>query len=53
MCHIHIGQAGTQLGNSAWELYAILACHEIPMGKVSPEITDPMLPSTAISSSTA
>ena len=21
MCHIHIGQAGAQLGNSAWELY--------------------------------
>jgi hypothetical protein len=21
VCHLHIGQAGTQLGNSAWELY--------------------------------
>jgi tubulin alpha len=23
VCHIHIGQAGTQLGNSAWELYLL------------------------------
>ncbi|KAJ5698779.1 hypothetical protein N7462_000784 [Penicillium macrosclerotiorum] len=23
ICHIHIGQAGTQLGNSAWELYLL------------------------------
>ncbi|KAF2498542.1 tubulin-domain-containing protein [Lophium mytilinum] len=23
ICHLHIGQAGTQLGNSAWELYLL------------------------------
>ncbi|KAJ5217997.1 tubulin subunit [Penicillium cinerascens] len=23
ICHIHIGQAGTQLGNAAWELYLL------------------------------
>ncbi|KZF23806.1 tubulin/FtsZ family protein [Xylona heveae TC161] len=23
VCHLHIGQAGTQLGNSAWELYCL------------------------------
>ncbi|KAF3919825.1 hypothetical protein ABW20_dc0109977 [Dactylellina cionopaga] len=23
VCHIHIGQAGVQLGNSAWELYSL------------------------------
>ncbi|EEP76491.1 tubulin alpha-1 chain [Uncinocarpus reesii 1704] len=23
VCHLHIGQAGTQLGNSAWELYLL------------------------------
>ena len=23
ICHLHVGQAGTQLGNSAWELYLL------------------------------
>ncbi|KAK5240380.1 alpha-tubulin, partial [Exophiala xenobiotica] len=23
VCHLHIGQAGTQLGNAAWELYLL------------------------------
>jgi hypothetical protein len=29
ICHLHIGQAGVQLGNSAWELYAPSARHRI------------------------
>ena len=27
--HLHIGQAGTQLGNSAWELYVVLTSAHI------------------------
>lgn len=29
ICHLHIGQAGVQLGNSAWELYAPSTRHRI------------------------
>ncbi|EFR02299.1 tubulin alpha-2 chain [Nannizzia gypsea CBS 118893] len=39
VCHIHIGQAGTQLGNSAWELY--LLEHGLKAdGRLDPEATD-------------
>ncbi|KAJ5953092.1 uncharacterized protein N7479_011505 [Penicillium vulpinum] len=39
ICHIHIGQAGTQLGNAAWELY--LLEHGLkPDGFIDPDITD-------------
>jgi len=36
VCHIHIGQAGVQLGNSAWELYT-LEHGLLPDGKPDPE----------------
>ncbi|RPB02303.1 tubulin subunit TubB [Choiromyces venosus 120613-1] len=37
VCHIHIGQAGVQLGNSAWELYLIE--HGLkPDGRPDPEM---------------
>jgi hypothetical protein len=29
VCHLHIGQAGTQLGNSAWELYVHPVLHRL------------------------
>ncbi|KAF3938398.1 hypothetical protein ABW19_dt0200391 [Dactylella cylindrospora] len=36
VCHIHIGQAGVQLGNSAWELYSLE--HGLtPDGRPDPE----------------
>ncbi|KAJ5531845.1 hypothetical protein N7527_005238 [Penicillium freii] len=39
ICHIHIGQAGTQLGNAAWELY--LLEHGLkPDGFIDPDVTD-------------
>ncbi|CAG8293618.1 unnamed protein product [Penicillium salamii] len=39
ICHIHLGQAGTQLGNAAWELY--LLEHGLkPDGYIDPEVTD-------------
>ncbi|KAL2817440.1 Tubulin/FtsZ, GTPase domain-containing protein [Aspergillus cavernicola] len=39
ICHIHIGQAGAQLGNSAWELY--LLEHGLgPDGRLDPEKAD-------------
>ncbi|KMU92079.1 tubulin alpha chain [Coccidioides immitis H538.4] len=39
VCHIHIGQAGTQLGNSAWELY--LLEHGLKAdGRPDPEASD-------------
>ncbi|PGH33972.1 tubulin alpha-2 chain [[Emmonsia] crescens] len=39
VCHLHIGQAGTQLGNSAWELY--LLEHGLKAdGRLDPEATD-------------
>ncbi|KAL0640306.1 alpha-tubulin [Maublancomyces gigas] len=38
ICHIHIGQAGVQLGNSAWELY--LLEHGLKMdGRPDPDTT--------------
>ncbi|KAK6505535.1 hypothetical protein TWF481_007430 [Arthrobotrys musiformis] len=36
VCHIHIGQAGVQLGNSAWELYS-LEHGLLPDGRRDPE----------------
>lgn len=55
ICHIHIGQAGVQLGNAAWELYV----HPLPLhslaktkdsyllehglnadGSINPDVTD-------------
>ncbi|OQD77388.1 hypothetical protein PENANT_c107G08929 [Penicillium antarcticum] len=39
ICHLHLGQAGTQLGNAAWELYL----HEhglLPDGKRDPDVTE-------------
>ncbi|EWC45942.1 tubulin alpha-2 chain [Drechslerella stenobrocha 248] len=36
VCHVHIGQAGVQLGNSAWELYS-LEHGLLPDGRVDPE----------------
>jgi tubulin alpha len=37
VCHIHVGQAGIQLGNSAWELYLIE--HGLkPDGRPDPEM---------------
>ncbi|KAF3481852.1 tubulin subunit [Arthroderma uncinatum] len=39
VCHLHIGQAGTQLGNSAWELY--LLEHGLKAdGRLDPETAD-------------
>ncbi|KAJ5555877.1 hypothetical protein N7535_008307 [Penicillium sp. DV-2018c] len=39
VCHIHIGQAGVQLGNAAWELY--LLEHGLkPDGSTDPDATD-------------
>ncbi|KAJ5817455.1 Tubulin [Penicillium robsamsonii] len=39
ICHLHIGQAGTQLGNAAWELY--LLEHGLkPDGFIDPDSTD-------------
>ncbi|KAJ5238249.1 hypothetical protein N7489_008340 [Penicillium chrysogenum] len=39
ICHIHVGQAGTQLGNAAWELY--LLEHGLkPDGFIDPDVTD-------------
>jgi hypothetical protein len=29
VCHLHVGQAGTQLGNSAWELYVHPVLHRL------------------------
>jgi len=39
ICHLHIGQAGTQLGNAAWELY-LLEHGLLPDGRVNPDATD-------------
>ncbi|KAJ6257743.1 hypothetical protein Dda_7532 [Drechslerella dactyloides] len=39
VCHIHIGQAGVQLGNSAWELYS-LEHGLLPDGRVDPDKKD-------------
>ncbi|KAF3904875.1 hypothetical protein ABW20_dc0106745 [Dactylellina cionopaga] len=39
VAHIHIGQAGVQLGNSAWELYA-LEHGLLPDGRIDPEKTE-------------
>ncbi|KFY14083.1 hypothetical protein V492_02863 [Pseudogymnoascus sp. VKM F-4246] len=39
ICHIHIGQAGVQLGNAAWELY-LLEHGLLPNGRPDPEATD-------------
>ncbi|KAL1794609.1 hypothetical protein ACET3X_006425 [Alternaria dauci] len=36
ICHLHIGQAGTQLGNSAWELY-LLEHGLLPDGRPNPD----------------
>lgn len=36
VCHLHIGQAGTQLGNSCWELY-LLEHGLLPDGKLKPQ----------------
>lgn len=33
--HLHVGQAGTQLGNSAWELY-LLEHGLLPDGRIDP-----------------
>ncbi|KAF7118223.1 hypothetical protein CNMCM5793_007629 [Aspergillus hiratsukae] len=39
VCHLHIGQAGTQLGNSAWELY--LLEHGLKAdGRLDPEVPE-------------
>ncbi|OBT54446.1 tubulin alpha-2 chain [Pseudogymnoascus sp. 24MN13] len=38
ICHIHIGQAGVQLGNAAWELY-LLEHGLLPDGRPDPEAT--------------
>ncbi|KAF3928153.1 hypothetical protein AA313_de0204825 [Arthrobotrys entomopaga] len=38
VCHIHIGQAGVQLGNSAWELYS-LEHGLLQDGRLDPEKT--------------
>ncbi|KFY57265.1 hypothetical protein V496_06477 [Pseudogymnoascus sp. VKM F-4515 (FW-2607)] len=39
ICHIHIGQAGVQLGNAAWELY-LLEHGLLPDGRPNPEAAD-------------
>ncbi|OBT91071.1 tubulin alpha-2 chain [Pseudogymnoascus sp. 03VT05] len=39
ICHIHIGQAGVQLGNAAWELY-LLEHGLLPDGRPDPEAND-------------
>ncbi|SLM40713.1 tubulin alpha-2 chain [Lasallia pustulata] len=39
ICHLHIGQAGVQLGNSAWELY-LLEQGLQPDGNPSPDAKD-------------
>ncbi|OBT47880.1 tubulin alpha-2 chain [Pseudogymnoascus sp. WSF 3629] len=39
ICHIHIGQAGVQLGNAAWELY-LLEHGLLPDGRPDPEARD-------------
>ncbi|KAJ5292169.1 hypothetical protein N7478_001420 [Penicillium angulare] len=39
ICHLHLGQAGTQLGNAAWELY-LLEHGLMPDGNIDPDITD-------------
>ncbi|KAJ5855583.1 uncharacterized protein N7529_009527 [Penicillium soppii] len=36
ICHIHLGQAGTQLGNAAWELY-LLEHGLLPDGRINPD----------------
>ncbi|CAG8019755.1 unnamed protein product [Penicillium salamii] len=39
ICHIHVGQAGVQLGNAAWELY-LLEHNLMPDGHISPDISE-------------
>ncbi|OJJ83427.1 tubulin alpha chain [Aspergillus glaucus CBS 516.65] len=39
ICHIHLGQAGTQLGNAAWELY-LLEHGLTPDGNKDPDVAD-------------
>ncbi|KAJ5366677.1 hypothetical protein N7541_000618 [Penicillium brevicompactum] len=39
ICHIHVGQAGVQLGNAAWELY-LLEHNLMPDGHVNPDISE-------------
>ncbi|KAJ5976653.1 hypothetical protein N7481_010360 [Penicillium waksmanii] len=36
ICHLHIGQAGTQLGNAAWELY-LLEHNLLADGHINPD----------------
>ncbi|KAJ6001174.1 hypothetical protein N7481_001583 [Penicillium waksmanii] len=36
ICHLHLGQAGTQLGNAAWELY-LLEHNLLADGHISPD----------------
>ncbi|KGO64394.1 Tubulin [Penicillium italicum] len=38
ICHIHLGQAGIQLGNAAWELY-LLEHGLMPDGHVNPDVS--------------
>ncbi|CAG7970259.1 unnamed protein product [Penicillium salamii] len=39
ICHIHLGQAGIQLGNAAWELY-LLEHGLMPDGHVNPDVSE-------------
>ncbi|CAG7934797.1 unnamed protein product [Penicillium salamii] len=39
ICHIHVGQAGVQLGNAAWELY-LLEHNLMPDGHINPDISE-------------
>ncbi|KAJ5273644.1 hypothetical protein N7478_008769 [Penicillium angulare] len=39
ICHLHIGQAGVQLGNAAWELY-LLEHGLTPEGRYNAELAD-------------
>ncbi|CRL31448.1 Tubulin alpha-2 chain [Penicillium chrysogenum] len=38
ICHLHLGQAGTQLGNAAWELY-LLEHSLMPDGSIDPDVS--------------